>query len=48
VDYIIDYMLVRHRRTENSPLHHWLWQQVLEVRDEVREKLASSAPPGSL
>jgi DNA-binding transcriptional LysR family regulator len=48
VDYTIDYMLVRHRRTENSPLHHWLWQQVLEVRDEVREKLASSAPPGSL
>ena len=47
VDYSIEYMLVRHRRTDNSPLHNWLWQQVLEVRDEFTEKLASSALPGS-
>lgn len=36
IDYSIDYMLVRHRRTENSPLHGWLWQQMIEVRDELR------------
>ncbi len=47
VDYSIEYMLVRHRRTENSPLHNWLWQQILDVRAELREKLASAAPPGS-
>jgi DNA-binding transcriptional LysR family regulator len=41
IDYSIDYMLVRHRRTENSPVHSWLWQQILEVREELREKLES-------
>jgi DNA-binding transcriptional LysR family regulator len=30
-DYQLEYMLVRHRRTQNSDLHNWLWQQVLEV-----------------
>lgn len=45
IDYSIDYMIVRHRRTANSPLHNWLWQQVLELRDELREKLASSGQP---
>ena len=41
VDYTIEYMLVRHKRTENSPLHNWLWQQIIEVGDELREKLGS-------
>jgi len=35
IDYSIDYMLVRHQRTENSPVHNWLWQQMLEVRSEL-------------
>jgi DNA-binding transcriptional LysR family regulator len=35
-DYSIDYMLVRHRRTVNSPVHNWLWQQIIEVREELR------------
>ncbi len=46
VDYSIDYMLVRHRRTENSPVHSWLWGQILEVREELRERLASQGQPG--
>ncbi len=35
IDYQIDYMLVRHQRTENSPVHNWLWQQMIEVRSEL-------------
>ncbi|MEM0955706.1 MAG: LysR family transcriptional regulator [Pseudomonadota bacterium] len=35
IDYSIDYMLVRHQRTENSPLHNWLWQQIIEARSEL-------------
>ena len=45
INYSIDYMLVRHRRTENSPVHNWLWQQILELRDELRETLALSGQP---
>ncbi len=38
IDYSIDYMLVRHQRTENSPIHNWLWQQIVEVCVELTEK----------
>lgn len=31
IDYQIDYMLVRHRRTDHSPLHQWLWEQILDT-----------------
>ncbi len=37
IDYSVDYMLVRHRRTENSPVHNWLWAQIIEVLEELRE-----------
>jgi DNA-binding transcriptional LysR family regulator len=36
-DYRLDYMLVRHRRTENSAVHNWLWGQILEILEELRE-----------
>jgi len=37
IDYHIEYMLVRHRRTQNSPLHNWLWEQILEVLTDLRD-----------
>ena len=36
VTYRVEYMLVRHRRTEKSPVHNWLWEQILEVVTELR------------
>ncbi len=30
-EYTMDYVMVRHARTANSPLHHWLWQEILSV-----------------
>lgn len=30
IDYRIRYMLVGHQRTAHSPLHQWLWQQILD------------------
>jgi hypothetical protein len=36
MDYPIEYMLVRHRRTENSPVHNWLWQQIGELLTELQ------------
>ena len=38
INYTINYMLVRHQRTENSPVHNWLWQQIVEVCDELTER----------
>lgn len=35
VNYQVNYVLVRHQRTDNSPVHNWLWQQILEVREEL-------------
>ncbi|MEP5764550.1 MAG: LysR family transcriptional regulator [Halieaceae bacterium] len=35
IDYSVDYVLVRHQRTENSPVHNWLWQQIVETRAEL-------------
>jgi DNA-binding transcriptional LysR family regulator len=40
VDYQVEYMLVRHRRTENSPVHNWLWGQILEVIAELRDSMS--------
>ena len=37
VDYSVEYILVRHRRTENSPVHNWFWAQLVEVLEELRE-----------
>jgi DNA-binding transcriptional LysR family regulator len=47
LEYHMEYMLVRHRRTENSDLHNWLWQQVLEILMERRDIApAATAAPG--
>ena len=35
LNYHIEYVLVRHRRTENSPVHNWLWGQIREVLAEL-------------
>jgi DNA-binding transcriptional LysR family regulator len=45
-DYQLEYMLVRHRRTQNSDLHNWLWQQVLEVL-ELRDIPPATIPPAT-
>ncbi len=36
VNYRIEYLVVRHQRTANSPVHNWLWQQITEVLEELR------------
>ena len=41
IDYSVDYVLVRHQRTENSPLHNWLWEQLVEVSNELTAVPAS-------
>ena len=37
LDIRIEHVLVRHRRSSNSPIHNWLWQEILAVLDELRE-----------
>ncbi|RLQ21604.1 LysR family transcriptional regulator [Seongchinamella sediminis] len=32
----VDYVLVAHQRTENSPLHNWLWEQITCTIRELR------------
>lgn len=41
-DYQIEYMLVRHKRTYNSPIHNWLWAQILEVLQDFRDSAVDS------
>jgi DNA-binding transcriptional LysR family regulator len=36
ITYELEYMLVRHRRTEKSALHNWLWEEVLTVVEQLR------------
>ena len=40
VSYQVEYMLVRHRRTEKSPLHNWLWHQILDVSRDLRMSMS--------
>ena len=35
-DRSVDYVLVAHQRTENSPLHNWLWEQITCTIRELR------------
>ena len=35
VDYQVEYLLVRHCRTEKSPLHNWLWQEIIDLLDTL-------------
>lgn len=37
IDYQIRHMLVGHRRTEYSPLHQWLWQQILDTLGSLEQ-----------
>lgn len=39
IDYQLEYMLVRHKRTARSAVHNWLWQQLLEVFEELSERV---------
>ena len=34
-DYDIEYMLVRHRRTENSTMHNWFWNLVTDMLGDL-------------
>ena len=40
VTFHVEYMLVRHRRTEKSEVHNWLWQQILEVITDLRSSMS--------
>jgi len=37
----IDYALVAHKRTANSPLHNWLWDQITSTVTELQQSLDS-------
>ncbi|MFV8816235.1 LysR family transcriptional regulator [Haliea sp. E17] len=41
--YSVEYSLVAHQRTENSPLHNWLWEQISDTIRDLRP-----APPRKL
>lgn len=47
----IDYVLVRHKRTANSGLHNWLWQEITctirELRAPVARKMRQRLTAGS-
>jgi DNA-binding transcriptional LysR family regulator len=43
IDYQVNYMLVRHQRTDNSPVHNWLWQQIIEVQEELTARYTEEA-----
>jgi DNA-binding transcriptional LysR family regulator len=47
-DYEVRSMLVRHRRTENSPVHNWFWQQLVDVIDGLSSNGASSPAAQSM
>ena len=32
----MDYVLVSHNRTANSPMHNWLWEQITSTIRELR------------
>ena len=34
--YDLEYRLVGHARTEHSPLHSWLWEQILDTLRDMR------------
>ena len=46
--YRVEYMLVRHRRTEKSAVHNWLWQQLLDVIAELRSRRDVDLPITSM
>lgn len=50
-DYSVDYALVAHRRTANSPLHNWLWEQITctiaDLRMPLPRKLRQRVAAGS-
>ncbi len=35
-DFSVEYSLVAHTRTENSPLHNWLWEQISDTIRDLR------------
>jgi DNA-binding transcriptional LysR family regulator len=43
IDYHVEYMLVRHRRTTSSPVHNWMWEQIIEVLSELRDLARAAA-----
>ena len=47
IDYRVNYMLVRHQRTDNSPVHNWLWQQICEVREDLAARYTGVGDPWS-
>ena len=51
-DYNVDYVFVSHHRTDNSPLHNWLWQEITctirDLRPEQPRKLRQRLAAGSV
>lgn len=50
-DFSVDYVLVSHHRTDNSPLHNWLWDEITctirDLRPEQPRKLRQRVAAGS-
>jgi len=50
-DYAVYYVLVAHRRTDNSPLHNWLWEEITctirDLRPDQPRKLRQRVAAGS-
>jgi hypothetical protein len=32
----VQYSLIAHRRTERSPIHQWLWQEIIDTVQSMR------------
>ncbi len=51
-DFTIDYVFVSHHRTDNSPLHNWLWEEITctirELQAEQPRKLRQRVSAGSV
>ena len=51
-DYNVDYVFVSHHRTDNSPLHNWLWEEITctirDLRPEQPRKLRQRVAAGSV
>jgi DNA-binding transcriptional LysR family regulator len=45
LSYSVNYVLVRHQRTENSPVHNWLWGELIDAIDELRSRVRGDEQP---
>jgi len=50
-DLSVNYAMVTHKRTSNSPMHNWLWDQITctirELRTPLQRKMRQRITAGS-